>query len=227
MANSRSLLQRLQPLRERFDALSLRERGLALITVLVIIYFASDSVFLRPQHAQQNHIMQQMKNLQLQMDSIDQTIQALTAANNNPAAGSAATSKIEQLRHELIALNQRQNESAVDFIQPTEMAKMLKQILRQGPKLTLIRLESMDSEPLLIADQEQQELQGLPRIYKHGMLIEFRGDYLSTLRYLRRLESLPWRFYWDFAGYQVLKYPIANVKIAIHTLSLQEGWIGV
>lgn len=66
-----------------------------------------------------------------------------------------------------------------------------------------------------------------PDIYKHAVEIEFIGDYLSTLNYLRNLEALPWHFYWDGMEYKVIKHPKATITISIYTLSLDKSWIGV
>ena len=67
----------------------------------------------------------------------------------------------------------------------------------------------------------------LPEVYKHGLEIVFQGDYNSTLSYLRKLEQLPWKFYWEEVEYEVLDYPTAQILVRIHTLSLDKGWISV
>lgn len=67
----------------------------------------------------------------------------------------------------------------------------------------------------------------VPEVYQHGLEVVFQGDYHSTLRYLRKLEQLPWKFYWDEVTYEVLQYPKAQISVHIHTLSLDKGWIGV
>jgi MSHA biogenesis protein MshJ len=67
----------------------------------------------------------------------------------------------------------------------------------------------------------------LPEVYKHGLEIVFQGDYNSTLSYLRKLEQLPWKFYWEEVAYEVLDYPKAQILVRIHTLSLDRRWISV
>jgi len=68
---------------------------------------------------------------------------------------------------------------------------------------------------------------GHSSIYKHGMRVEFEGNFNGTVAYLQALESMPWRFYWDNVEYEVLQFPLARVVITVHTLSLDEDWIGV
>ena len=67
----------------------------------------------------------------------------------------------------------------------------------------------------------------LPQIYKHGILIELRGSYAATLQYLRMLESLPWKFYWEAMRFEMDEYPVARIIIVINTLSLNKEWVRV
>ena len=63
--------------------------------------------------------------------------------------------------------------------------------------------------------------------YRHGLRIEFIGDYLTTLDYLKSLEKLEWGFFWDNFELEVKEYPDAKAAIEIFTLSLRQQWIGV
>ena len=67
----------------------------------------------------------------------------------------------------------------------------------------------------------------LENAYKHGLRIEFEGDYMTTLDYIRGLESLELRFLWDSLEFQVEEYPRSRVSITVFTLSLDQDWIGV
>jgi len=99
----------------------------------------------------------------------------------------------------------------------------------------LTKLESLGAEPLFPVEENEDKTENeknqkrtqRPEIYKHGMRIVFEGDYFKTLKYLQALETMPWRLYWDNVEYHVTEYPKASVAITVHTLSLDEGWIGV
>ena len=60
-------------------------------------------------------------------------------------------------------------------------------------------------------------------MFRHDMLMEFRGDYMSTLRYLEMMEDLSWKFVWDDLQYKVEEYPDALVTVRFHTLSSEES----
>ena len=62
---------------------------------------------------------------------------------------------------------------------------------------------------------------------KHGLMIAFEGDYMSTLSFMQEIESLEWGFFWDSLEYEVIDYPTSRVVITLFTLSLDKNWIGV
>jgi len=113
------------------------------------------------------------------------------------------------------------------LIEPKQMAKVLEVVLAQNTDLKLQRVQSLGAEPLSpIKAKEGEEAETLG-IYRHGLQIEFKGSYLSTLKYLKALDKLPWNFYWDVLELNVDKYPVSTIVITVHTLSFHEGWIGV
>ena len=59
------------------------------------------------------------------------------------------------------------------------------------------------------------------------MTINFEGDYLSTLDYIRSVEQLGWRVFWEGVRIDSSDYPRSRVTVSLYTLSLDEGWIGV
>jgi len=220
---------RIQQLAERFDALSLRERALVSLAVLVVMYMLWDAVLMSPEHLRQTQLVGEMYQLNERMAAVDAQLQTLTASLGDSEVR-RQRQRIADLREALRGLGSQQAALTVAFIRPRQMAGVLRDMLGSDGKLTLMKLESLGAQPLFppseaedaeAADYEQ------PRIYKHGMRVSFEGDYFATLKYLQALESMPWRFYWDELDYRVTDYPRARVSITIHTLSLEEGWIGV
>ena len=66
-----------------------------------------------------------------------------------------------------------------------------------------------------------------PRLYRHGLRIEFEGGYLQTLAYLHALESLDSRFLWRALEFDMQRYPLARVSMTVYSLSLDDAWIGI
>jgi MSHA biogenesis protein MshJ len=66
----------------------------------------------------------------------------------------------------------------------------------------------------------------LDAAYRHGMQMEFSGDFFATLEFLRRLEALEWKFFWESVRFDVTEYPQAIATVRVFTLSLDRNWIG-
>jgi len=120
------------------------------------------------------------------------------------------------------------------LITPKKMARILESVLRQQSALKLVSVKSLQSEPLIKHAENSNEAETentknklkKVEVYRHGLQIEFEGNYLSALKYLKSLESLQWEFYWDAVILEVTDYPKSRIVITVHTLSLRDYWIG-
>lgn len=98
---------------------------------------------------------------------------------------------------------------------PALIANALSDLLKQHHQLTLIKLETLSVKPQP------------PLIYQHGLELHFSGTYADTLAYLTALEAMQWNFVWDSVDYRVKDYPIAEITLRVHTLSLEKNWLDV
>ncbi len=224
----------------RFDALSLRERGMIGLTVFVLIVVAWQSLLLSPLTAHSRQLTGQLAAQQQLLEALDKQLQALVARQGQDP-NKALRARQAHLSAQIAALDRQLHEKMQGLIAPAQMARVLEQVLTRETDLQLVRVRSLPAQPLL-AGPSAGAAQGSARpvqrdsgkegadhagVYRHGLVIEFRGSYLSTLAYLRALQALPWAFYWDSVQLDVEHYPQARVVITVHTLSLEKGWIGV
>ena len=125
---------------------------------------------------------------------------------------------------------------AGDLVTPDEMTAILTTVLERFSGLDLLYFRNQNAVPLRtdVAAQSNDssislasgtELTG--QVYSHGLTIEFQGDYFSTLKYLRFLEEVSGSFFWDSISFRQLDWPKAHVTLEIHTLSTNQGFIGV
>lgn len=213
----------------KYDALTLRERIIiAVLIVVAVIVLWSEVLMLSIDREKQittksiNSIRSQVESLNKQADII---VKAATVDPNK-----AERIKLTRLQNKLKELDNALKEKLHGLISPTDMARALEAVLIQQTNLRLLKIESIAAEPLFSPQQgeaTEQEPEAKVGIYKHGLQIEFYGSYLDTLAYLKALEELPWDFYWDGLNLKVEKYPKSKVTIKVHTLSLDEDWIGV
>jgi MSHA biogenesis protein MshJ len=228
------LQQQLQQWKERFEALSIRERFLVTIATAAILYMLCDNLFLAPIQTKKVAMVTQMEQLNLQISELQQQIELISNPQGDMANNSLAQ-QIDQVHAELKKIKKQQDVMANDFIAPAHMTHVLKSILKENG-LRLISLKSNAAQPLFATMEKADANKTVnnsanntraPHIYKHGVTLELEGDYFATLKYLHSLESQELRFYWDEVDYHVTTYPLARVTIVLYTLSLEKDWIGV
>lgn len=232
----------------RFDALTLRERGLIGLVVFAVIVAIWQTLLLAPLDVRSQHINDALNHQQKSLDGLNLQIQALLARQGQDPNKPLHEQQV-RLEAQIARVDRQLRAKMQGLIAPAQMAQVLEQVLTRDTDLTLVRIKSLPVRPLLALAQRglthpatvthpvsqsasSSAAAGVPGgqevgVYRHGLVIEFRGSYLDTLAYLRALQALPWAFYWDSVQLDVVHYPQARVVITVHTLSLDKGWIGV
>ncbi|MEX2517389.1 MAG: hypothetical protein WD572_10885 [Gammaproteobacteria bacterium] len=228
---------------EKIDALSIRERGMILLAVLAVIIFLWDSLLMAPIDVQQRSINSQLEVKRAQNSAVSIQIQQ-KIAEQSADPNKENREKLVELRAQLAALASEVQDTATDMIEPAKMPDVLRTVINQISNLTLTELSGLGVSPLITAadaggtDSDSTDAdtaatpQPLPETgselataFKHGMQIQVRGNYLTMLEYLRRLEAEEWHFLWDSFELQVGEYPDADSTLTIYTLSLTRDWI--
>lgn len=127
---------------------------------------------------------------------------------------------------------------AGNLVSPNGMTQMLTGVLDKQEGLTLIKVENISPRALTNGDAPLRPEAGASgartplrstgfQVFQHGLVLEFQGDYFSTLRYLLFLETMEQSFFWDSFQFEQTLWPEARVRLELHTLSSEEGFIGV
>ncbi len=134
------------------------------------------------------------------------------------------------------------NSLAGDFVTPNEMTNILTSVLERQEGLELVSFGNQSATPLREGISNVAELLAATgavnlddvvttgvsgQVYEHGLVIEFEGDFFNTLKYLRFLEDITGSFFWDSISFRQLDWPNAHITLEIHTLSTNQGFIGV
>lgn len=219
--------ERIEQLRLKIDALSLRERGILFLAIIAVLYLLLSTALFGPLEARQKIALDRIASLQKEISTYDnQTQDILRRHSFDPNADNRRLQ--QQMHGQIGALDEQIASTVHGLIAPQQMAKALEDVLKRQGKLRLLHIESLPAKPLLEPAADDKEASANPAgIYKHGVRLEFSGDYLSALQYLHELQALPWVLYWDDLQITMDKYPAAHITIVVHTLSLNEGWIGV
>lgn len=214
---------------DRIDAMSVRERGLIFIAVMVVLYLIAYNVVFGPMRAEQRRLEQDLRAKQEQIRAADLQIGALFSPDGKDA-NAANRAKIEALTQQVKELDSQMDRMTAGVVTPKEMAKLVEQMLIRNKNLELVRLEALAPTPI------DGEVSAAPvsgpaganvTVYRHGMRVEFKGRYFDIVEYLKALEGLQWKVFWGEVSLQSDKYPISKVSVVIYTLSRYPGWIGV
>lgn len=211
---------------DRINALALRERGIIFVAILVVFYGIAANVLFPPLNVEQGRLKKQLTDKRAQIQGFEGQIQAALAKSVvDPDAPNRA--KRAQLEAQLKALDESLATVTARLVPPREMTRMVEQVLLKNRRLEVVLLKSLPPEPLQqLASAATGGGSGLTA-YRQGMHIEFRGNYLDILAYLRELEALPWKMFWGQVSLKVEQYPTSYVTLRIYTLSTQSGWIAL
>jgi MSHA biogenesis protein MshJ len=231
---------RLQQFEDWVNALSVRERLLVIIGVIAVVFLLWDKVLLSPLEVKAKQLEDGVKRQQQNLEKVRvQQQQILDRAGKDPNKG--ILKQIDAINEAIEELDETLRGMTVDLIDPQQMAIVLEEVLTRRTDLKLVRVEALPPESLgqqILDDASEATQQDtatnadiaadvVPGVYKHTLEIEFVGSYLSTLDYMKELESLQRRFYWGSVNFEVKEYPNAQVVIRVNTLSLNDAWIGV
>lgn len=104
------------------------------------------------------------------------------------------------------------------LISPKNMPEVFSKLLNRND-LTLESVSNDDAEPVNISTNEKED----SLLFKHGLLLEMKGQFLSGLSYIKQMEKQDWQLYWDELTYTSEKYPQGVLTLKIHTLSTSDS----
>lgn len=208
----------------RINDMSIRERAMVFITLLVLIYFAWDSALMGPLERERTAKLERLSSIERDTRQFNQEAELLISKmSKNP--DEELNQELERLRTQLIEVDAAIAERMDTLIEPAKMATVLRDMLQEQAGLTLIRIAKRPTIPLLPTDNSvTNEMSG---IYKHRVTMEFNGSYKEIVAYLKTLQSLRWRFLWENISVKTNVYPQATVVFEVSSLSLSEGWLDV
>jgi MSHA biogenesis protein MshJ len=209
-------------LRERVDALTLRERIFVLVAALIVAGGLWEALLAGPLAAREQTATEQVEAARERIEQMNRTL-VLTATGMSEGMP-ARLARADSLRERVRGNRDELHVFTSDLVNPAQMRDVLEDLIRRQPGLELVRMSNAPSEPMF-EDEDAAEV-GL-RLYRHALVIELEGAYLDALAYLREIEQLPWQFYWSHLDVHTDAYPLTQVVIELSTLSLDEEWIGV
>ncbi|MFT4807216.1 MAG: MSHA biogenesis protein MshJ [Paraglaciecola sp.] len=222
---SNSLEQEYKKLSIKFLEVSLREQILILLCGLAVVILMMYTFLLEPILENSGKLQQKSISAKKEISIVVGQVSELTnTLNNNP--NDPVLERIALLKRQIQNMTNQLQTQTDNLVPANEMAGMLENVLVGSKGLKLIELQSIT--PISISlGQSQEGEEPIAGLYRHGVTLVFEGSYFDIQRYLEKLESLPWQFYWKKFDYLVGEYPTASVELEIYTLSTNKAFIGV
>lgn len=160
----------------------------------------------------------EISSLQSQIASLENSISRQQTAYQTMVAQSQedpnrfANDRLAVLTREQAELDGEIQALAGDLVTPNQMTELLTTVLERQSGLELVSFRNVSAQPLRQGNTNAAELlaetgtlsledvvteEVVGQVYSHGLIIEFQGDYFSTLKYLRFLEDVTGSFFLD------------------------------
>ena len=206
---------------EKFSNLSPREKWLITVCTLIAIVFGTYVFLVEPTFKSNQSLRQKMMTTEQGNMRLEGEMLVITAKLNKDPDQSLNI-EYNRLLTESQTLSKQLAKVIENLISPSQMAKLLEDVLAGTKGLHLISLESLKAVPI-VSGHAEETYEGY---YLHPVRIELTGNYFAILTYLETLESLPVNYYWRSFNYQVADYPQAKLILEIYTLGTRQEFIG-
>lgn len=227
-----------QQLSEQYLQLQLRERRLIYLASLALLLWLGALYAVEPlwqslqaSKQQQKLVLQQMAQLQQQVDTVLQVL------NTDP--NTQIRTQISQSEQKRDELSQQIKQLTGRYVSPEQMLPLLQDVLKSSPGVKLLRMRSLQAEPVSLAPAPQvaasapavatpgQSVPAAPLLYLHKTEISFSGQYAQLQRLLQQLEQLQWQLHWHQLEYKVSEHPQAELRLELETISEQADYLRI
>ena len=223
------------------DQRSTRERVLILVTSSLVVLVLLQALLLAPNGAARKRIVQETRNDQAEMGKTAAQVHSLVRdKTTDPDA--AMKARLAELELRQAALQRQIDAQSAELVPPERIRAVLDKILANNPRLQLIEMKTLPRVSISVdkeaatGDKGAQARDSKPapaderkaaEIYRHGVEVTTRGSYLDLLAYLRAIESLQVRMFWDRVNLSVTAYPTVTMRLVVYTISLDKIWLTV
>ena len=230
----------------KFDALSVRERIMVFGASAALLIFMVVYLFVNPQLDKRKALADTIAQRQQAVAAIDaEMAQRMAAHAADPNLQDRV--RLERIRQEVQQMRQALQSTQNGLVAPERIVPMLQQLLKQQASLRLVSLATLPSGAMgqgghvaskasasasaaapagqSLADAEPAKAPAV--LYRHGVEIVLRGNYLDMVNYMDAVEAMPSHVFWGKLNMQVEQYPNATLSLTLYTLSLDEKWIAL
>lgn len=221
-----------------YERISIRERKIVLSTVLSLLSLIVYILVIEPLVIEYKTFAVKNDSLINEIRTVEEKIE-LTLENKYQDPNIQLQKQIDRLEDKSLTLDEKIGRLTKALVAPKQMVQLLENVLKSDRKMKLISFVNLPKEDVELVSEGmsldnkasvENQLnydsdEGL--IYKHGFEIEMRSTYGSMVGYLKRIDKLPWKIFWQDLRYEAGDYPYGLLKIKIYTLSTSKEVLGV
>ncbi|WP_369600972.1 hypothetical protein AAIA72_14300 [Hahella sp. SMD15-11] len=212
-----------QLLNDKVNDLTLRERVILLLTGIVLLSMILIQVWLAPVWGKISEARKQMADIRTEQVNLAAQLESL---QKQLAVHPDDTVKqqIAALRSQLEGEKRRLQETLAGVVSPSEMVRILHNVLGSAKGLTLVSMEKLPVRPIHLSGEDKDEAAVL---YEHDVKLVLQGGYFDTLAYISALEARAATLTLSLLDYRVETYPRAEITLQVSTLSLDPEWLAL
>lgn len=144
-------------LSERVDAMSLRERALIFLAVVLVLLTLVNALLIDPQLTRQTALSKQTAATQAQTRALQNQI-ALLATQQKIDPDAALQARLQQLQDEISGADSTLRSFQSGLVSPQQMPALLKDIMQRNRNLRLVSLKTLPKQDLAAAVEEATAL---------------------------------------------------------------------
>jgi|SoiMethySBSTD1v2_1073268.scaffolds.fasta_scaffold89979_3 MSHA biogenesis protein MshJ len=239
------IIDSLKPRLAQFDGMSLRQRAGLVAAAVAVLYFVMDLLVLGPDEVRSKALKQSIAKQKTELETTRKMSSVLSGAlAHDPNAKQQA--QLDAIKRTIVETDALL--AQFDSAEPQAAGAVLREVLGATPGLELVSLKMLpvtvafESKSVAVAPAKPAPTAAPPApgvkpaaptpevaarpprsIYRHGMEITIKGNYLALLPYLEKLQKYPGRLYWGELSLEVQTYPFWVMKLTVYTLSGQAN----
>ena len=211
----------------RFNALAPRLRIGITLALMAVVYLAFDATLLGSLEKRHKALKAEIGKTETELTTVRAEVLVVKAElDKDPHAKDRA-----QLDAYKKAMDETDTFISKVESDPSQVGALLRQILGSTPGLTLVSLKTLPATQVIAGKTDPKapakadaNASGESRaLYRRGIEVTVRGNYLAMLPYLDKLQNLPTRVLWSDADLTTQTYPESPLRLTIYTLSTQSG----
>ena len=215
----------------KWEQLSLRERGLILLVAATLPLVLIFIFLVEPAVKTLQKVPADIAVLQASVDSQEKVL-AMLQSQEAKDPNIKARQALKLLRQRLVEDKAAIKRAATHLVGADEMLKVLRTVLSAETGVALVSARSLPiqerqlGQPSAEEGDEKEPNAVSAVLYVHPVELVLEGSYQGLYNYLIKLEKIDQKFFWDILEYDVEKYPDARIRLQVHTLSSDAGWLG-